>query len=144
MPTDWGLSNTGEITISNPPDTLFIGIRMKSTGELHQQLLIDNFNVTGNVTGISTTKASLNNLEIYPNPITNKSVISFQTKTSGKVNLSIFDIQGRKICTLIDEKINTGMHTVPISNSLLEDGVYFCKLQTSEGISTEKIIVNSK
>jgi hypothetical protein len=79
-------------------------------------------------------------LQVYPNPITSESVISFQTKTNGKVNLSVFDIQGRKICTLLNEKVNTGKHTIPLSNSLSESGVYFCKLQTPEGVSTIKFI----
>ena len=144
MPIDWNWSNTGEITINNPPDTLFIGIRMKSTGEQHQQLFIDNFEIDGISTGIVNSKVSNSNLKIYPNPITNESVIYFQTQTSEKVNLSIYDIQGRKICTLIDEKLNTGKHTVPVSNSFPASGVYFCKLQTTEGVSTKKLVVNSK
>lgn len=83
-------------------------------------------------------------LTCYPNPITSESVISFQTKTNGKVNLSVFDMQGRKICTLVDEKLNAGIHTIPVSSSLPANGVYLCKLITAEGISTKKLIVNAK
>jgi len=81
-----------------------------------------------------------NHLEISPNPITSESNISFQTKTSGKVNLSIFDIQGRKICTLLDGNLNAGMHTIPLENQIQRSGVYLCKLATSEGVSTIKLI----
>jgi hypothetical protein len=54
MPSDWGWSNSGEITISNPPDTLFIGLLQKSTGEQHLQLYIDNFEVNGNTTRLES------------------------------------------------------------------------------------------
>ena len=83
-------------------------------------------------------------LDCYPNPISSESVISFQTKTNGKVNLSIFNIQGQKICTLLNEKRNAGKHTIPVSYSMPASGVYFCKLQTKEGISTKRIIINTK
>ena len=104
------------------------------------------FNITlTNPTAISEFEnARKNQLKIYPNPITNKSVISFQTKTSGKVNISIYDMQGRKICTLLYKKLSAGTQTVPVSISLPASGVYFCKLQTPDGISTKKLIVNSK
>jgi hypothetical protein len=144
MPIDWGISNTGEITINNMPDTLFIGLRMKSTGEQHQQLYIDNFEVNGNVTDSKLIASNKNSIKIYPNPVTGESVISFQTKTSGKVDLSIFDMQGRKIATLLNEKLHVGRHTIPVSNLLPSSGIYFCKLQTSDGILTKKLIVNAK
>ena len=142
MPVEWGWSNTGEITINNPPDTVFIGLQMKTPGEQHQQFYIDNFEVSG----IKTTSEIINlynNIKVYPNPVTTESVISFQTKTSGEVNLSIFDMQGRKICTILNEKRNAGKHTVPVSNSILKNGVYLCRLTTSGRISTLKMIVTS-
>jgi hypothetical protein len=90
------------------------------------------------------TKEETVPLKIYPNPISNQSVISFQTKCSGNVNLSVFDLQGRKICTLLDEKMNAGTHTIQLGNQLKANGVYLCKLATLEGVSTLKLIVNSK
>lgn len=83
-------------------------------------------------------------LAVYPNPLTDESMISFQTKTNEKVTLLVFDIQGRKVCTLLDENINAGMHTIPVENQIKRSGVYLCKLATSEGVSTLKLIVNSK
>ena len=50
MPSDWGWRNSGEITISDPSDTIFIGLRKKSTGEQHLQLYINNFEVDGHTT----------------------------------------------------------------------------------------------
>ena len=103
---------------------------------------MDNFSIEGIITGTNNIANAANNFEVYPNPITSESVISFQTKTSGKVNLSIFDMQGRKICTLLNEKLNAGKHTIPVSNSLPVSGVYFCKLITDEGVYSIKLIKN--
>ncbi len=78
----------------------------------------------------------------YPNPLTTKSVITFQTPTSGKVTLSVFNNQGQKICTLLNEYRDAGKYTVPISNTLTANGIYFCELSTNDGNSTIKIIKN--
>lgn len=144
MPNDWGWSNTREITITNPPDTVFIGLQMKTTGEQHQQLYIDNYMVNGILTKNKEIKLGEYNFTIYPNPITSESIISFQTKTNDKVNLAVYDIQGRKICTLLNEIRNFGYHTVPVENIFTAGGVYLCKLTTSEGVSTLKLIVNKQ
>jgi hypothetical protein len=145
MPNDWGWSNTGEITITNPPDTVFIGLQMKTTGEQHQQLYIDNYMVNGIVTRENEEIAlGENNFNIYPNPGTSESFISFETQKSENVNLSVFDIQGRKICTLLNENLNAGTHTIQLGNLIKANGVYLCKLATSEGVSTLKLIVNNQ
>lgn len=144
MPNDWSWSNSGEITISNPPDTLFIGLRKKSTGERHLQFYIDNFKVEGTPTNTEERNLSINDFKIYPNPITKESIISFTNSTSGKVNISILDLQGRKICTVLNKNMPQGNHSIPLGSQIQTNGVYFCRLATSEGISTIKLIVNNK
>lgn len=141
IPVEWSSSNTGDLIINNPPDTLFIGLRMKSTGEQHQQFYIDNFEVNGIPTANGEIKLPENKLRIYPTPVTSESVISFQTKTSGNIELSIFDIQGRKISTLIDGKRTAGKHTISLKNTL-RSGIYYCQMISGEGTSTLKFIVN--
>ena len=143
MPADWGWSNTGEITINNPSDTLYIGLRQKSTGEQHLQLYIDNFNVTGIKTGSKIISEAVQSLKVFPNPVTNTSVISFQTKTSGNVDLSIFDIQGKKINTVIHANLPAGNHRIPLENSMTESGIYIAKLITEQGVSSIRIIKNN-
>jgi hypothetical protein len=79
-------------------------------------------------------------LAIFPNPITDESIISFNTKTSGKVDLSIYDLKGRKISTLLNANLAAGKHRVLLENVINISGVYLCKLATSEGVSTLKLI----
>jgi|GEM_PF-1557979 len=129
-----------EITINNPGDIIYFAFHSEQKANQGVYFLLDNFRIDGTLTGNKLKPIAQNNFEVYPNPITNESVITFQTKTSGNVNLSVFDIQGRKICTLVNGTLNAGMHTIPISNHLSSSGVYFLKMQTSEGISTLKLI----
>ena len=129
-------------TIQDPPEKLNIAFRFLSSDGNYITHFVDDFYVESRLTRSDYITLSINNLNIYPNPATNESVISFQTQTSGKVNLSIFDIRGRKICTLINEKVNAGKHTIPVSKTLPASGVYFCKITTNEGVSTKKLIKN--
>jgi hypothetical protein len=100
------------------------------------------FNITlTNPTAISEFEnARKNQLEIYPNPATSESTISFQTKINEDVNLSIFDIQGRKITTILEKKLSAGSYNYSLGKTISSDGVYFLRLKTQEGISTQKII----
>ncbi|WP_321373029.1 LamG-like jellyroll fold domain-containing protein [uncultured Draconibacterium sp.] len=91
------------------------------------------------VTNISETQIPLR-FTCYPNPLNQQSVATFHLNNNEKVDLSIFDLNGRKIFTILNRKLNAGTHKVPLSNSLPTSGIYFCKLQTSEGISTLKLI----
>ena len=87
-----------------------------------------------------TDNSSSSSLNCFPNPITKESIITFQTKTSGDVDLSIFDIQGKKINTLIHAKLSEGNHRIPMENSIAESGIYIAKLITEQGVSSVRII----
>jgi hypothetical protein len=84
---------------------------------------------------------SQNEFKIYPNPITGNSVISFQIKTFENVDISVYNLQGRKIYTLLNKYLNPGLHTIPVGNKIKVNGIYLCKLATSEEIYTIKLMV---
>ncbi|WP_346858425.1 C10 family peptidase [uncultured Draconibacterium sp.] len=135
-------NNTGNIIIEDLGDAIYFAFHTEFTANDGIYFLLDNFNVTGTITNTQIKLIPENDFTIYPNPVTSESVISFHTKTSEKVNLAVFDIQGRKISTLINGNLNAGTHTLPIGNQLKFTGIYFCKLSTSEGVSTLKIVKN--
>ncbi|MFC0875839.1 choice-of-anchor J domain-containing protein [Saccharicrinis sp. FJH2] len=138
MPVDWGWSNTGEITISNLPDTVFVGIRLKTEGEQHLQLYVDNFKAEGVVTHSNLIFDS--NFKVYPNPVSYESIISFHTQYHGNVKLTIFDIHGREVCTVFNERMKAGSHSVSVPNILPEGGVYLCVLSTEKNTKTIKFV----
>ncbi len=134
--------NNATINIEDPGNSLVIGIRFKSANNNFVYLSIDNVSVDGIYTGTKTLQITDNKFKVYPNPVSGNSLISFQTKTNENVNISVYDIQGRKICTLLDEKMNAGTHTIQLGNQIQPNGIYLCKLTTSEGVSSLKLVVN--
>lgn len=84
----------------------------------------------------------------YPNPFNPSTIIRFQIRDSRFVSLKVYDILGREVATLINEKLKAGIYEVPISISQISNnqkpsGVYFCILSIDNiQISTIKMILS--
>ncbi|MDA3815793.1 MAG: choice-of-anchor J domain-containing protein [Prolixibacteraceae bacterium] len=133
--------NDALIEIENPGNPFVFAIRYQSTVDIHNYILIDDFRIEGTTTNTLESVLSVYNFKIYPNPLTHESIISFKSNANEKVNISIYDMNGRNICTLLDKKLYAGMHQIKVENQMLTNGVYLCKLATSKGISTLKLVV---
>jgi hypothetical protein len=73
-------------------------------------------------------------LESVPNPFTSATAISFALPTSTRVSLTIFDVAGRRVRSLIDGTLPSGARTIrwdgrSENGSLLRSGVYFCRMR---------------
>lgn len=77
----------------------------------------------------------------YPNPVTESSVVRFTLEKSDNVNLTVYDLQGRRVYTLINKRLEAGTHSFSIGKKLKTTGIYFCNLITSRGSSTVKVVV---
>jgi photosystem II stability/assembly factor-like uncharacterized protein len=77
----------------------------------------------------------------YPNPFNPNTIIKFQIKDSKLVTLKIYDILGKEIETLVNEKLSPGSYEVNWNASHYPSGVYFYKL-ISDGFSeTRKMVL---
>lgn len=64
----------------------------------------------------------------YPNPFNPTTVVSFQLPAVCDVRLSVFDLLGREVRTLVDERKSPGDYKVPFDAAGLASGVYLCRL----------------
>ena len=82
-------------------------------------------------------------LQNYPNPFNAKTTIEFFLDKEGHVKLSIYDILGREIVTLVDKKMPVGLHTIQYDAETLPSGVYLYTLSTTgRTVSNKMIILN--
>ena len=58
-----------------------------------------------------------------------------------KVLLEVYDINGRKISTLIDENIQKGYHSIVWNGSDYSSGVYFIRMASGGYVSTNKVVL---
>ncbi len=78
----------------------------------------------------------------YPNPFTNKTTISYNLAQNEDVNLTIYNMEGREIRTLINSNQSAGSYNEVFDANGLSNGVYIYKLQTSSGVETGKLMLN--
>ncbi|UCC79120.1 MAG: right-handed parallel beta-helix repeat-containing protein, partial [Candidatus Zixiibacteriota bacterium] len=77
----------------------------------------------------------------YPNPFNTQTTIRFILPEAQNVQLSIYDILGRQIHTLIDEYRQAGRQTVTFDASGLSSGVYFYRLQAGNVVETKRMVL---
>jgi hypothetical protein len=77
----------------------------------------------------------------YPNPFNPSTRISYQLPASAYVVLKVFDVLGREVGKLVNERQNAGNHSVQFNAPNLPSGVYFYKLQTGDFSATRKLLL---
>lgn len=82
----------------------------------------------------------------YPNPFNPTTTISYIIGAHRDVplqyiNLSIYNIQGQKIVTLVSENQPSGMYSVIWEANKMASGFYYCRLQAGSFISTRRMIL---
>ena len=94
------------------------------------------------ITGIHESILTGNGLSLQnsPNPFKRYTSILFEIKSDCYADLSIYDLSGKKIQTLVNENKQAGIHELKLNVSWLDNGIYFCVLKTSEGVQTAKMI----
>ena len=77
----------------------------------------------------------------FPNPFNPTTVISYHISAISNVTLKVYDVLGREIATLVDEKQFAGSHAVKFNAANLPTGVYFYRLSTGNFTSTKKALL---
>jgi hypothetical protein len=82
----------------------------------------------------------------YPNPFNASTVIQFRMNQKANVRLSVFDMNGRLVRMLWDGIQSAGMkqavwNAKDGSGNNVPSGMYFCRLETGQGIAIRKMIV---
>ena len=82
----------------------------------------------------------------YPNPFNLETTISFELERRSHVDLSIFNILGQRVTTLIDRPLAAGRHQVAwdgrqTSGKVVATGVYVYRLQTDRAVEARKMVL---
>lgn len=77
----------------------------------------------------------------YPNPYNPTTTISYNVPLPGNVKVTVFDMNGREVETLVDRDHAAGEHTVAFDASNLASGVYLYKVESSYDVVTNKMVL---
>jgi len=82
-----------------------------------------------------------NNMEVYPNPYQDEVTITFKVEETTNATLSVYDLVGRKLVTILDTQIPDGVYNYTKNLGELKPGIYIVKLSVENGTpSFERII----
>ncbi len=77
----------------------------------------------------------------YPNPFNPNTTIIFSVPFSQKVELSVYDLLGREVATLVNENKSAGNYEVKFDASKLPSGVYFYRLTAGNMSLAKKMLL---
>ncbi|HPS39245.1 MAG TPA: choice-of-anchor J domain-containing protein, partial [Candidatus Cloacimonadota bacterium] len=129
--------------------TVYLGIRCVSNDAF--VFYVDDFTVHsngGSVDNDDPTTPVIQNALVgnYPNPFNPETTISYSVKSSTPVNISIYNLKGQLVKTLVNEVKDSGNHSVvwngtDNSGRATSSGVYYYKMQAGKFSSTKKMIL---
>ena len=78
-----------------------------------------------------------------PNPLRLRTTIDYTVPSSGRVTLSVFDVHGRRVASLVDGVLPAGRHSVEWAAPRSRGGLYFCRLEAAGRTVVEKLVVTA-
>jgi len=116
---------------------------LQNTGWWVDDVTITNY--CGSLVGISGNDPVLPNTfalgQNYPNPFNPATVIKYQLPKSSNVKIRVFDILGKEVATLVNEKIEAGYHQVEFNGGDLASGLYLYKIEADGFTDVKKMML---
>ncbi|MEX0597010.1 MAG: T9SS type A sorting domain-containing protein [Candidatus Paceibacterota bacterium] len=80
-------------------------------------------------------------LQNYPNPFNPTTQIRYGVPKAAEVELTVFNMLGQEVSTLVNGKLSAGWHTTTFDGSGLSSGFYIYRIKAGEFVSTKKLMV---
>ena len=116
---------------------LFSFININNAEFNYEPILIENLSIIENVNLPNTVTLH----QAYPNPFNPISNINYSVDIGQIINISIFDLNGRLIHTLVNDYHSPGKYKRNFYGNNLSSGIYFISLNNNDRIQTQKIIL---
>ncbi|MFH1194557.1 MAG: T9SS type A sorting domain-containing protein [bacterium] len=141
----YGDKQGAEETLSRISNTFTDAETAETVEFIRQQLNNENpgnRSVRGNdvepTTETVTEKFSINN---YPNPFNPTTTIKYTIPEDGIVTIKVFDVLGREIITLVNQRQLKGDYSVEFDASGLASGMYIYRIRMNDYIQSKKMVL---
>ena len=99
------------------------------------------YNPAGVALSIENTLTSTGAINIFPNPAKGEVTFSFTAEQAGKAELELYDMLGKKVCTLLNEEVGAGKHELKYNTNILPTGVYIWRIRLRDRVGTMRLAV---
>jgi len=124
------------------------------TGTSGNKVWFDNILITNLDTAIVRETGTLSiplltasnalGLQIRPNPVQSEAMIAYNLPESGEISIALYSAAGKEICSIFQGFQTSGMHSLAwnpgIGSPQMAGGIYLCRLTTTHGSASCKII----
>jgi len=122
---------------ATPASNIIFRFKFVSDDSANQEgAIVDNFLVQGT---LSATENNFETFNVWPNPSNGN--VNIQLNTSDKVNVTLFDIRGRKVFNKVYNTTGTIFNQEVNFNSL-DKGIYLLNVESEGKKATKKLIIN--
>ncbi len=90
---------------------------------------------------VSTVPKQFSLDQNFPNPFNPTTEIRFGIPVSGFVTLKVYDVLGRQVATLVNERKTPGVYEVTFDGSSLASGLYFYQVRSGKYVSTKRMML---
>jgi hypothetical protein len=114
------------------------------TNDDYKILVLNPGDILENPQAIEDTEGSPGVYKLYqnhPNPFNPKTIINYELPTATIVELSIYNLRGQKVATLVSDKRPAGHHLVEWDASNFASGVYYYKIDAGEFRQVKKMVL---
>lgn len=126
--------NMVDLLFSKYDNNLYVA---STTSGIYKKLFV----ITGLKKEKNSSPAEYKLYQNYPNPFNPITKIKFNIKVHGFTTLKIFDILGKEIATLVNEKLRPSEYEVTFDGSNITSGVYFYKIKAGNYSETRKMLL---
>jgi hypothetical protein len=137
----------GEEFVASPAGAFTTGIGFPVQGGLTLRGYLLNGQLTGDTTTVYATSIEYDPefqdgpalLSNYPNPFNPSTEIRWTMDVGRDTRLSVYDLLGREVAVLVNERMPAGQHSVTFDASGLPSGMYVIVLETEAGRDVRKV-----
>ena len=136
--------STGQAILPDSGDVAFIAIAkpFSENDIFHFKTLKDNIVSISPENSVVRTFSLAQN---YPNPFNANTVIKYALPKAGQVKLTIYNVLGQRVVTLVDEKREAGYYSIKWegANSTgykVASGIYFYRIQADDFVRIRKML----
>lgn len=116
-------------------------IKFVATSGYGNNAYIDDINITGVATGITENELE-NSLNVYPNPATDNTTVSFSLTESDNVSVVLVNTLGQAVISENLGTMSTGNQSYLLNTESLSNGLYFVNVQVGKNVMTKKVAIN--
>ena len=138
MPNQWELAHG--LSPNDPTDRNGIGMGGYTNLEVYLNTLTGEL-VTGVEVASGFRPENFSLGQNFPNPFNPTTVISFQLSAVSEIKLTVYDVLGREVAVLVNERKPAGIHEVKFDAAGLSSGVYLYRLEAGNFVQARKLIL---